>query len=744
MQLDLILRGQSNAAYLAELDGFAGAGRLVTEVERLLGFDGVNDRVTLVYDRDAQGGDTAYPATAFLDEWMDPAPGGGWQAGELEQLFLSRMRQYLADGPGDATALVWLHSEYDSRDADLSASSLAQAMRVDAGLVRQVLGRDIPYLYVAAHPYGDGTDSGHQAIRQAMETLAADPGFNARIAARAPDLNVDLDNYDGNEATREYGGAHISASDALIVATRIARVAAEEFAAYAKPGSPVALAGGNIASDGPQVVAATRLEPTRLQVDVRHDGVAGFAALDADAAAGVGWSALLPNGTRVPATGAAILDADSLVVSFGQALPVGAVLDYAWGIGKLWGANGTGQGHSVADSAGLPVWTAAAGVVIGNAAPPPVAAPSPAPAPAPPVVAEPAPPVVAEPAPPVVAEPAPPVVAEPAPPVVAEPAPPVVAEPAPPVVAEPAPAPEPIPAPAPQPGTPAAIDTTTLLRDQATVTLLAPDLALVTTADGRSTTVGGSEIRFADGREVIGNGGNAALVDRLHDIVLGRDSSLLGTGWAADALDAGRIQARDLADGFLAQGGIGAIGDDRAFVTAAWTNAAGAPPTEGGVALLLERLEAGNRADFLVMVATEAYVIAAQPAPPSGTFVADWGMSFGAGLVRMAYGRDATLAELRALDAQLDGGWSPADVARALTATDEYQSRMTGLDEAGVATLLHQGALGRAPDAAELAEWNGLFANGATTTDLAAALADFWEFQAVVQTRAVDGVSVIA
>ncbi len=704
MQLDLILRGQSNAAYLAELDGFAGAGRLVTEVERLLGFDGVNDRVTLVYDRDGQGGDTAYPATAFLDEWMDPAAGGGWQAGGLEQLFLARMQQYVAEGPGDATAMVWLHSEYDSRDPNLSATSLAQAMRVDAALVRQVLGQDVPYLYVAAHPYGDGTDTGHQAIRQAMESLAADPAFNARIAARAPDLNVDLDNYDGNEATREFGGAHISASDALIIAGRIARVAAEEWAAYAKPGSPLALAGGNIASDGPQVVAATRVDPTTLQVDVRHDGAAGFAALDADAAAGAGWSALLPNGARVQATGAAILDGDSLVVSFGQTLPVGAVLDYAWGIGKLWGADGTGQGHAVMDSSGLPVWTAAQGVAIGNAAPQPAT---------PPVVAEPTPAPTPVPA-----------------------APPVAAEPVqtPPVAAEPVPS---------QPPSPGTLDTTGLFRSQATVTLTGPDAAIVTTADGRSAAVTGSEIRFADGREVIGNGGNAALVDRLHDIVLGRDTSLLGTSWAADALDDGRIQAADLARGFLAQGGIGAIADDRAFVTAAWTNAYGQSPTEGGTALLLERLEAGNRADFLVMVATEAEVLAAQPAPAAGTFVADWGMSFAAGLVHMAYGRDATAAELRALDAQLDGGWSPTEVARALVATDEYQARIAGLDQAGVATLLHEGALGRAPQATELAEWSGRFAAGATTTDLAVALADFWEFQAAVQARAADGVSVI-
>lgn len=692
LQLDLILRGQSNAAYLAELERFAGAGRLVTEVERLLGFDGVNDRVELVYDRDGQGGDTTYPATAFLDEWMDPAPGGGWRAGELEQLFLRRMEQYVADGAGDATAVVWLHSEYDSRDASLAAGSLEQAMRVDASLVRQVLGQDVPYLYVAAHPYGDGTDTGHQAIRQAMETLAADSGFNARIAARAPDINADLDNYDNNDATREYGGAHISASDALIIAGRVARVAAEEWAAYAKPGSPIAAAGGNIASDGPQVVAATLLDPARLQVDVRHDGAAGFAALDAVAAGGEGWSARLPDGTRVEATRATILDADSLAVSFGAALPPGTVLDYAYGIGKLWGANGTGQGHAAMDATGLPVWTAAQGVAIGTGAAPVVDTPV---APAP-VAAVPEPVV--------------------------------------------APVLEPTPVPAAIPSAPG-LDTTALFRQEAAVSVTGPGAAVVTTTDGRTAAVTGSEIRFADGREVIGNGGNAALVDRLHDIVLDRDISMLGAGWAADSLDAGRIQAKDLAEGFLAQDGLGAIADDRAFVTTAWTNATDTAPVESEVESLLRRLDSMSRAEFVVALAQEDEVVAAQT--DTGIFVADWGMSFADGLVGLAYGRAATEAELQAMDAQLDDGSSPGELARALTGTAEFQSRIAGLDEAEVATLMHQGALGRDANTAELEDWSDRLANGATTADLAASLADFWEFQVAVQTRAADGVAVL-
>jgi hypothetical protein len=366
LQLDIILRGQSNAAYLAELDGGAAARTLVQEVQQLLGFDGVSDRVRLIYDRDGKGGDTVYPGTAFLGEWMVPNGSGGWQPGQYEQAFLDRMGQYRAEGMGNATAVVWLHSEYDSRDPNLSTSDWVSAVRTDAALVRETLGRDVPYLFVAAHPYGDGTDTGHQAIRAGMERLSTDPGFKAAIAARAPDIDASLDNLDGNPNTAEYGAAHINPYDARLIAARVARSVAEEFAAYAKPGSAVASAGGNIASDGPQVVAATPLGGNAVQVDVVHDGTSGFLALSEGAASGLGWSARLSDGRRIEASSAAILDADSLVVTFGQAVPVGTVLDYAWGIGRTAEPGGPGLGNAVMDPTYLPVWTPAVGVVIGG------------------------------------------------------------------------------------------------------------------------------------------------------------------------------------------------------------------------------------------------------------------------------------------------------------------------------------------------------------------------------------------
>lgn len=457
MQLDIILRGQSNAAYLAELEGGAAARTLVQEVQQLLGFDGVSDSVRLVYDRDGKGGDTAYPGTAFLNEWMEPNGQGGWRAGEYEQGFLDRMAEYRAGGMGTASAVVWLHSEYDSRDPNLSTADWISAVRTDAALVRQTLGRDVPYLFVSAHPYGDGTDTGHQAIRAGMEGLAADPGFNAAIAARAPDIDGSLDNLDGNPSTAEFGGAHINPYDAKLIAARLARSVAEEFAAYAKPGSAVASSGGNIASEGPEVVAARAAGRNALQVDVVHDGAAGFLPLNEGAADGLGWSARLADGRRVEATGARILDADSLVVTFGEAVPTGAVLDYAWGIGRIAEPGGPGLGNAVMDETYLSVWTPAGGVAVGGGAPaaPAVLQPPPAAQPAPPVAepAQPAAPPVAEPAPPAAPPAAQP--AAPPPPVAEAPAAPpvVVAPPAPPAPVAEAPAsPPPAAAPEPAPG----------------------------------------------------------------------------------------------------------------------------------------------------------------------------------------------------------------------------------------------------------------------------------------------------
>jgi hypothetical protein len=376
MRLDIVLRGQSNALLLREIvlrpqDGWTGGDQLVSEVQRLLGFDGVQDSVGLVYgSEDPRGLNTVRSGSPFIGDWVvrDPAS-GGWQVNFAEGELLAKLASHAASPQrGVEAAVVWLHSEFDARRADLTVEEWTSAVRFDADLVRRTVGADatsLPYVFVSAHPYSLATDAGHQTIREGMERLAADPGFGARIGARALDVNADRDNLDGNPFTAEYGGEHISSADAWMIADRVARALAELWADHARPGSPVALAGGDIASDGPKAVAAWRVDADTLRVAVVHDRSASLQAqLDPEAAQGVGWSVRTAAGGEVDAVAARVLGPASLEIDFAAPVPEGGVLHYGWGYGRLAVGNGPGQGNAVYDAAGLPVWVAATGLPI--------------------------------------------------------------------------------------------------------------------------------------------------------------------------------------------------------------------------------------------------------------------------------------------------------------------------------------------------------------------------------------------
>ncbi|WP_372619416.1 calcium-binding protein [Falsiroseomonas sp.] len=388
MNLNVLVRGQSNAILMMESGGWAGHAALQSEVQRLLGFDGVNETVSLVYDRYDANSSTAVGGTALIGDWLQARDGDwrqGWSNGAHEQALLNRVNGLPAAQKDDPTATLWMHSEYDSTNAALTAEQWVSAVRFDAQQVRAALGQGAettPYLFVSAMPYW-GTTSGHNAIRQGMEQLAAEAGFNAAIAARALDVDIDNDDMDGNGATRDYGGPHMDAEDGLQTVLRAARAIAEEFAQYARPGSPVAAAGGNIADAGPQVIRAELVGSNQLRIDVAHDAAGGFQALDADAANGVGWSVLSGDG-QVTGRAVSIVDADTLLVTFSGEVAADGVLHYGYGYGRLAGADGSGRGNAVYDDAGLPIWVAATGLRVGTSTAPaePVKAPAPAPSPA--------------------------------------------------------------------------------------------------------------------------------------------------------------------------------------------------------------------------------------------------------------------------------------------------------------------------------------------------------------------------
>lgn len=358
VNLNILLRGQSNAIVLGDqaLGGGARAA-LVAEVQQLLGFDGVNDTVTLRFEwQSTTGANTAVGGTALIGDWLTPVQANGqtsWQAGALEQGLLDYIAGLSPAAKADPAIVLWLHNEYDSSDPGLTAATWESALRYDAALVRAAFGSDVPYVFVEPIPYVSGTDAGAQAIRTGMAALTADRSFNARLTASNDDLDMN---------TLVFGaGGHMSAADAAIVADRAARSIAEAFAAYAKPDSP--LAGGNIDDTGPLAVQAQQTGLRQLTVTLQFDAAAALQPLDADAAGGLGWT-VMAGGTALDATGAAIGADGRLVLSFAADLPAGGRLFYGYGNAKLGDASGSAQGNAIYDDQGLPVRTPAVGLVI--------------------------------------------------------------------------------------------------------------------------------------------------------------------------------------------------------------------------------------------------------------------------------------------------------------------------------------------------------------------------------------------
>ncbi len=363
MQLDILLRGQSNAFLLA-----ANTGQdIAREVQYLLGFDGSSNQVWVQANWSTPGAATLVASTSLVGDWLTQGSNGQWQPTALEQGLLTFASQHQGT---TSTAVVWLHNEYDSFNPNLDAATWTSAVRADAGLLRQALGQGVaqsPYMFVSAIPFEGAIDATEQAIRAGMEQLAADPGFNAAIAARAQDSDMTFRFPAEGPNSHPFGGDHFSGEDVSLLAHRVALSLAQQWAGYAQPGSLVAHAGGNIANLGPQVTTATMTDASTLSVQLAADVATGLQPLDPDAANGLGWSVHGGAGQVVLADHASILDDQTLSLHFASALPAGGTLFYGYGSGRLAvDGDHPGQGNAVYDSAGLPAWTPAGGVSLGG------------------------------------------------------------------------------------------------------------------------------------------------------------------------------------------------------------------------------------------------------------------------------------------------------------------------------------------------------------------------------------------
>jgi hypothetical protein len=235
MELNVVLRGQSNAELLLL---FGSAAAIQSKVAAYLGFNGTTNKVNLIATHDQPNGDnTINSGTSFLTQWLSAKDGNwvnGWTNNSLEQGFINELTSLPAAERVAPTAVLFVHNEYDSAVAALAPAEFESAVRYDAGQVRAALGQGAattPYFFVDI-PYGEGTDTGNQAIKQAQQSLAAAAKFNAHIGARASDLDMNWD-LPNSKLSSFYGDGHMSPADANLLGTFITSHAAGQAQAFA-------------------------------------------------------------------------------------------------------------------------------------------------------------------------------------------------------------------------------------------------------------------------------------------------------------------------------------------------------------------------------------------------------------------------------------------------------------------------------------------------------------------------------
>ncbi len=260
------------------------------------------------------------------------------------------------------------------------AAGVRQAMAEERAALGQsaattpVLFVNIPYDFGPGGVEAVGDGNGNQIIKAVQQGLTDDPSFNAAIGAQIDDVDMDgTDPY--------FGGQHLDTTDMTQLVSRLAVSIANEFAQYAQPGSPVALAGGVLDAAGPQAISVQAMagHPDQLLVQLAlAPGSSSIQPLSAAAADGAGWQ--VRDGRNVVyGTAAQLVDGgQDLLVTFTGAVSVDgqASLFYGYGPGRIFpettdpstgAAEAAGQDAAVYDNQGMPLWETAVGLVVAAA-----------------------------------------------------------------------------------------------------------------------------------------------------------------------------------------------------------------------------------------------------------------------------------------------------------------------------------------------------------------------------------------
>jgi hypothetical protein len=367
-RINLLIRGQSNAAYFAY---FGGMRALREDLLRLLGFTPPAQDIALLGGAEK----TMWSGVGLLrrhdlpnrSAWLIPTQAPPyWQDDEKQSAFTAYLNGLPAAVKSTPTVTIWLHNENDSYYLPLTQAGWENAIRYTIGAQRKTLGQaaattPVDFVFV---PFDTEPPTlvawflapGVARMQAGFEHLAADPDFHAIVAARMGDADM-------NFTSPYYGGSHMSRDDAARLAQRLAPAIANQLWRYATPGAPAALAHGALPATGPSATAATRLDARHLRVAVVLDSPqATLQKLSPAAAQGAGWFAVA--GYTAVVAAAATLSDTALSLAFAQDLPPGARLYYGWGTGRIALPGQPGEGAAIYDRNGLPMFAPADGIPI--------------------------------------------------------------------------------------------------------------------------------------------------------------------------------------------------------------------------------------------------------------------------------------------------------------------------------------------------------------------------------------------
>ena len=660
MELDILLRGQSNAGFF---DQWGGSQALKNDLQAYLGFDGVTNKINLIGNStpDAQGNVTIMGSTSLLPtldpngpHWLDETTVNGstvYSDDKLEDGLLAHLAALPADVKAAPTAVIWMHNEGDGDWPGQTTQNWVGGVEYDAAQVRAVLGQTavtVPYLFTDIIPFDSDNAASLQAIKLGMEQLSANPAFNATISTHTGDLNMDNPVNGLPDGRVIYGGPHVDQTDINVLAGRIARTLIDTFAQYALPGSPLAMAGGHLDDVGPQAVSANPVSGSPYQLVVSTQtavGATGLTPLTPGAAQGLGWT-VQQGGVVVEAIAAHLTSNNRLVLTFSAPITSDgtATLYYGYGTGRIaagadthtgtgypgTGPSSPGEGNSIYDDTGEPIWASASGVGVANQG--------------------------------------------------------------------------------------VALPLEHAKASYAEV-VLGGNLVIADQTPGGETaltTAPGTQIMFSDGLYDYDASGKSAELARLYQAGLGRAPEQAAFQYFQNASVTAATIAGNIPGSmeFLSQHPATL---DHAYIGIVYGNAVGHAPTPDELATYVAQLASGSsRASVLLQIADSAEARIHNEANYADPLVNQVQTLYHAEL-----GRATDTVGLSGWTDQLTHGLTTSQLAATIATSQEFQALHSGQSDAGYITSLYVGALGRTPGAPEVAPWVSYLQGGASRSDAA-------------------------